>query len=165
MRNQSINDDIDSIHDTDTAPTSVCPPTKKLSLRKKCRNWTKDDIGTGLPTQHPWPPKQLPKFLLEHQTPSTIFGLFFVLNAIVQHSTVYAKRDKGNHSFETNVDEVGTLIAILLILGYNNVPRCTMYWEQSIDVQNEAIAAAMSLNKCDELMRYLHVSVCLTTSS
>ena len=155
-------DDIDSIHDTDTAPTtSVCPPKKKLSLQKKCRNWTKDDIGTGLPTQHPWPPKQLPLFLREHQTPSTMFGMFFddeVLDGIVEQSTVYAKRDKGNHSFETNVDEVRTLIAILLISGYNTVPRRTMYWEQSSDVHNKAIAAAMSRNKFDELMRYLHVS-------
>jgi len=62
--------------------------------------------------------------------PSALFGLFFddeVLDMIVQHTTTYAKRDKGCHTFQTNVDEIRAFIAILLISGYNNVPRRTMY--------------------------------------
>lgn len=147
---------------SDTArQPSLPPPKKRLSVPKNSRSWKKKYISCGLTTQQPWPPKQLPKFLREHQTPSTMFGLFFddeVVENIVQQTMLYAKRDKGVHSFETNVDELRTFIAVLLISGYTNVPRRHMYWEQSSDVFNEAISTAMSRNRFDELMRYLHVS-------
>jgi len=130
-------------------------------VQKHTHDWKKEDIASGLPTQRHWPQKELPKFLLEHQTPSTMFGLFFdddVLNVLVQQTTLYAQRDKGHHTFQTNAYELCTLISILLISGYNAVPRRTMYWEQSADVHNKAISAAMSRNRFDELMRCLHIS-------
>jgi hypothetical protein len=85
---------------------------------KHSRNWKKEDIPTGLSTQQPWQSGQLAKFLREHQTPNTLFGLFFddeVLDIIVQHTALYAKWDKGCHAFQTNVDEIRTFIAILPI--------------------------------------------------
>ena len=162
--NEQPDDDTGSGNDSDTdgaRTTSAPPPKKRLSVPKHRRSWKKEDISTGLSTQQPWPPKQLPKFLREHQTPSTMFGLFFdeeVMKSIVQQTTLYARRDKGDHTFDTNVDELRTFIAILLISGYSNVPRRHLYWEQSSDVQNDAISKAMSRNRFDELMRYLHLS-------
>jgi len=104
--------------DEDSEAETQPPPKKRLSVTKHPRNWNKEDIPTSLRTQQPWPPNQLPKFVREHQTPSALFVLFFddeVLDMIVQHTTTYAKRDKGCHTFQTNVDEIRTFIAILLI--------------------------------------------------
>jgi hypothetical protein len=47
--------------------------------------------------------------------------------------------------------------AILLISGYDILPRRSMYWETSSDCHNEAIANAMSRNRFDDIMRFLHL--------
>ena len=39
--------------------------------------------------------------------------------------------------------------------GHVPLPRRRMYWEQSTDVHNEAVAGAMSLNRFEEILRYL----------
>jgi len=70
----------------------------------------------------------------------------------------YARQDKGDHVFTTNADEIKTFLAILLISGYSSLPRRTMYWEANPDSHNEAVAGAMSRNRFDDLMRFLHVS-------
>lgn len=41
--------------------------------------------------------------------------------------------------------------------GYNDLPRRAMYWEQS-SRHNEAISSAMSRQRFDELLRFLHVA-------
>ena len=33
-----------------------------------------------------------------------------------------------------------------------------MYWEQTSDVRNEAVTGAMSLNRFEEILRYIHVA-------
>jgi len=81
-----------------------------------------------------------------------------ILQFIVDCTVQYARRDKLEHFFDTNVDEIRTLFAILLISGYNYLPRRTMYLEVSPDCQNEAISSAISSNRFDELMRYLHLA-------
>jgi len=151
--------DVSSSSDDETPPQ---PPKKKCAAPKRVRQWKEDeDIPTGLATQQPWPDITPPKFLSEFQTPTSLFEMFFdddVLQFIVDRTVQYARRDKLQHSFVTNVDEIRTLFAILLISGYNYLPRRTMYWEVSPDCHNEAISSAMSRNRFDELMRYLHLA-------
>lgn len=138
------------------------PPKKKCAAPKRVRQWKENvDIPTGLATQQPWPEITPPKFLSEFQTPTSLFQMFFdddILQFIVDCTVQYARREKLEHSFDTNVDEIRTLFAILLISGYNYLPRRTMYWEVSPDCQNEAISSAISSNRFDELMRYLHLA-------
>jgi len=86
--------------------------------------------------------------------------MFFVdevLDTIVQHTTLYAQRDKVCHAFQTDVDEIPTFIAILLISGYNYVLKRTIYWEQLSDAHNGTISGAMSRNMFDKVMCYLHL--------
>jgi len=102
-----------------------------------------------------------PKFLREHQTPTTLFELFFddeIVDLIVVNTNNYARQDKGNHVFTTNADEIRIFLAVLLISGYSTLPRRTMYWEANPDSHNEAVAESMSRNRFDDLMRFLHVS-------
>ena len=79
-----------------------------------------------LPIHQPWPATQQPNFLTQHQTPTTLFELLYdtkVIQLIVSNKNLYAQPDKGSHSFQTNADEIKTVLAILMISGYNMVPR------------------------------------------
>jgi hypothetical protein len=72
-------------------------------------------------------------------------------------SNKYAK-DQGNHTFNISPDEFRLFLAILFTTGYNLLPRRRLYWEPSDDVLNVAISKAMTRNRFDDLMKYLHVA-------
>ncbi|XP_060564145.1 piggyBac transposable element-derived protein 3-like, partial [Ruditapes philippinarum] len=93
------------------------------------------------------------------QTPDGIFNLFFdddVINMIIEQSIRYAG-SKGNHSFSTSPQEIRIFLAILLISGYNTVPRRRQFWSRDDDVRNEAIARTMPQDRFDILVRYVHL--------
>ena len=70
---------------------------------------------------------------------------------------LYAKqRQNGNHSFVTGPKEMLVVLGILLLSGYNRLPRQRMYWKPCLDVRNTAAAIAMPRNYFDECLRYLH---------
>jgi len=48
------------------------------------------------------------------------------------------------------------MVGILLMSGYNKVPRRRMYWSTEADVRNDMIANAVSRNWFDEIMSKLH---------
>ena len=79
-------------------------------------------------------------------TPTTIFNLFFdaeLIKMIVDMTNLYARRDKGDSKFVTTEFEIRRFIAILLLSGYNCLPRRHMYWETRSEVHNEYVADAM----------------------
>ena len=125
------------------------------------RNWQHQDIPrNGLPTQRPFPNIPAPAFLNHNLSPVEMFECFFdddVIDLIVDQTNLYAHRDKGNHAFTTNRQDMKTFLGILLLSGYNSLPRRPMYWERSIDCRNAAVAEAMSRNRFDDHMRYLHL--------
>ena len=77
---------------------------------------------------------------------------------MVDMTNLYANRDKGNHLFKIDRSEMRLFLAILLVTGYNPLPRRRMYWENSPDVHNKAISDAMSRNRFEEILSYLHLS-------
>ena len=90
--------------------------------------------------------------------PVDIFELFFdsdVIDHIVNETQRYAS-SKGNDNFQTNPSEIKTFLAILLVSGYHPVPRRRMYWCSENDVHNDLIASAMSRNRFEELMIFIH---------
>ena len=74
---------------------------------------------------------------------------------MVEYSELYA-RSKGNTSYQTNGDEMRAFLGVLLVSGYASVPRRRLFWSHDADVHNNAISAAMSRNRFDEMMKYLH---------
>ena len=91
-------------------------------------------------------------------TPYALFNLFFdeeVIQFIVEMTNMYAAQ-KG-HNFRTTDDEVRLFLAILLLSGYNELPRKYLYWEQQSDVFNEAVSAALPRARFDQMFRYLHL--------
>ena len=91
--------------------------------------------------------------------PLNLFELFFddqVVEALVHFSQTYA-RSKGNHSFQTSSEEMRIFMAILLLTGYNTLPRRRMYWSREDDIGNTAVASVMTRDRFEEMMRYLHL--------
>ena len=72
-------------------------------------------------------------------------------------TNLYASHHKGNHTFHTNASEIKLFLAILLLSGYNPLPRKKMYWENLPDVHNESVSDAMSRNRFDAIMQNLHL--------
>ena len=69
---------------------------------------------------------------------------------------LYAHQERGKHSFNIDQSEMRLFIAILLLSGYNILPRRKLYWENNSDVKNEFISIAMSRNSFEEIMSLLH---------
>ena len=94
-------------------------------------------------------------------TPLSLFNLFFddeIISFLLEMTTLYARRDRGHVDFETSGEEIRLFLAILILTGYNSLPRRRLYWENSDDVHCEAVSKAMSRNRFDLLVSCLHCS-------
>jgi Transposase IS4 len=94
-------------------------------------------------------------------TPVHFFEQFFdsdILDFIVLNTEKYAREIKGKHQFSTSASELKACIATLLLSGYSVFPRREMYWERSEDCGIKAVYNAMSRNRFDELLRYIHLA-------
>ena len=97
----------------------------------------------------------------EPLTPVAIFNAFFDDDAIqhmVTMTALYAQRDKGKHNFSIDAQEMRLFLAMLLLSGYCDLPRRRMYWENSDDVFNKAMADAMPRNRFEEILSVLHLA-------
>ena len=50
------------------------------------------------------------------------------------------------------------LIAILVLSGYNQLPRQEMYWQRREDSQNRMITTLMTKNKFEEGKKFLYLA-------
>ena len=55
-----------------------------------------------------------------------------------------------------SLNEMKVFFAILIVSGYNVLPRRHMYWSHTEDVYNEAISNAMRRDRFDKIMQSLH---------
>lgn len=132
-------------------------PKKKTGSVPQTRVWTKKDIKRDDSRS---PKLSKPAFLSRDMTPTCLFEYFFddeIVKFIVDMSLIYAHQ-KLKPNLEITSDDFRAFLAILLLSGYVPLPRRRMYWEQSSDVQNEAVTGAMSLNRFEEILRYLHLA-------
>ena len=60
---------------------------------------------------------------------------------------------KGNHSFTFDTKTLKAFIAILLVSGYVDLPRGTMYWEHNEDNHNTTVSSLLPRNRFDEMMQ------------
>ena len=68
------------------------------------------------------------------------------------------ERSKGNETFQTSQDEMRAFLGILLVSGYSPVARRRMFWSHDDDVTNITISTAMTRDRFEEIMKFLHVS-------
>ena len=109
----------------------------------------------------PFTPKNLKLNSMDEVSPFMLFEKFFdshVVDFIVDMTNLYARRDKGKPSFETNSSEIRVFLAMLILSGYTVLPRRKLYWENSDDVFIKAMSDAMSRNRFEELISVLHLS-------
>jgi len=136
---------------------AVCSLSKETLVHKTSLNWNKKDLK---PDESRISKSTKPIFPNQDTTPTSLFEYFFndnIVDLIVTMSRRYAHQ-KLQPNFTITAENFRAFIAILLLLGYVPLPRRRMYWEQSTDVHNEAVAGALSLNRFEEILRYLHLA-------
>ena len=69
----------------------------------------------------------------------------------------YAKSKK-THTFNLTLEKLKSFIAILLLSGYNELPRQEMYWERKEDCHNVLASTLMTKNEFKECKKYLHIA-------
>nr|CAD7264704.1 unnamed protein product [Timema shepardi] len=144
---------------SDPAPkSSILGPVPGASTsqkkKKPVRKWVRTDIKEV--QSKTW---TLPQFMGEDMSPVQIFELFFddvVVKMLVDFTNIYA-RQAGDMTFELTLGEMRIFLAILLLTGYNPLPRYKMYWEMSDDFHNEAVSKAMSRGRFEKITKYLHM--------
>lgn len=142
------------------------PSSSKSTSKKsgKCgkkqlriRQWHVDDIPCmEIHTCYPYRPSiaDLPR------QPHEIFELFLdtlAIERLTKDTVMYAVQH-GNHTFQLSSNEMKVFISILLLSGYNTLPRRRLYWSMEPDVRNELIASSMRRNRFDEIMKHLHAA-------
>lgn len=152
--------DVDAVESTQYAaevedmPGSAPAPKSRKKIATE-RKWSKKDL-TSDPSV--WNSQETPAFLQKDMTPAHIFDLFFdyeVLEFIVAMTNLYAFQ-KGKPTFSVSSEEIRGVLAILLLSGYVTVPSRRLFWENSNDVHNSAVTSVMSVNRFEEILRYLH---------
>lgn len=173
--------DVEDMEDSPDDVDSTTPQPKKRQLRIKLSEPKRTKPSSGdtvekVPTLLEGAPRSWKKVDLkgsqtdvfnfngiEHNlpelSPASYFELFWdddVLRNLQYFSKLYACQKDPTSSFDVNIDELRVVVAILLISGYNMVPRRRLYWSSEQDVRNDMIASAMSRNRFDEILSNLH---------
>ncbi|XP_039281477.1 piggyBac transposable element-derived protein 3-like isoform X1 [Nilaparvata lugens] len=126
---------------------------KKVKVLKKIRKWQENDIADKTSIEF-----TRANFLENDYSPVELFEFFFdneVVEYIVFCTNLYA-REKGNMDFSTSKNEIRQFFSILFLSGYNTMARYRMYWETAEDTHHEAVSSAMSRNRFEDLLRYIH---------
>ena len=122
---------------TSTRSTRRVPVVEEW--RKK-RTTTSKDHGV-------FPPKNITAY--QDLTPTELFILFFtpeLIKDIVAETNFHARK-KNNIDLRVTESEMYTLLSILILSGYNSVPRYEMYWESGPDIGNSAVQQAIRRNR------------------
>nr|CAI5866807.1 unnamed protein product [Callosobruchus analis] len=147
-------EDVSDFDSEDDLPLSRFIKRQKVSRPKKKQTeelpWIKTDITPNMPS---WTPPYGPK-----QEISPVESFFFfdddVINMLVTYTNLYAKTN--NRLGDVTTDEMRCFIGILLLSGYNCVPRREMYWENSGDTNNKLVCKAMSRNRFRHIMQNIY---------
>jgi len=89
-----------------------------------------------------------------------LFEMFLddqAVNLLIENTKKYAQL-KSKHTFKITEAELKLFIAILFTSGYAQLPQRLLYWDQSSDVHNVAVSGAMTRNRFDEIMQFVHVA-------
>ena len=101
-----------------------------------------------------------PPFFDEPIVPHEIFEKFFTteeMERICLETNKYSQH-KGNYSLMMTVKKLKSFIAILLLSGYNNLPRQEMYWQRREGCQNRMATALMTKNEFKDCKQFLHLA-------
>ena len=134
-------------------------PVSKKKRKAKKPKWkkcllTKDKAVERFPWKNP-PPNLDYDF-----SPCKLFEELItdeILSHMCQETIKYAM-SKGRENFTIDSHSLKGFICILLISGYNALPRRAMYRQPTDDVYNATVSSIMTRNKFDEIMQNLHLA-------
>ena len=87
-----------------------------------------------------------------------LFELFFddeIIEHAMKEMTKYSLKNNWQ-DINISMNEFKVFLAILIVSGYNQLPRRHMYWSHTSDTFNEAISNAMRRDRFDAIKRSLH---------
>ncbi|XP_014865728.1 PREDICTED: piggyBac transposable element-derived protein 2-like, partial [Poecilia mexicana] len=106
----------------------------------------------------------LPPFLGERRVnvdgrePIDFFRYLFPLDLIdeIVHNTNMYALQKGKENLAVTSEEMQIFLGINVVMGYIQYPRTRMYWSSEYWLRLGIIADAMSVNRCEQILSYLH---------
>lgn len=138
----------ESSDEEDNLPLSHFVPLKKL----KTFNWV---LGKDLP--EPTESWTKPCTAENNLNPIELFRLFFNKSLIADmcnFSNLYASQH--NRVGDISESEIWCFLGVLILSGYNILPRKHMYWENSSDTKNELVRSAISRDRFRYVMQNIH---------
>ncbi|XP_041834127.1 piggyBac transposable element-derived protein 3-like [Melanotaenia boesemani] len=78
-----------------------------------------------------------------------------LIEHIVLHTNLYALQ-KGKENLALTNPELKTFLGINLAISYIRYPKTRMYWSSEQGLRCDMIANAMSVNRFEQILRYLH---------
>uniref|UniRef100_A0A8C6SAS8 PiggyBac transposable element-derived protein domain-containing protein n=1 Tax=Neogobius melanostomus TaxID=47308 RepID=A0A8C6SAS8_9GOBI len=78
-----------------------------------------------------------------------------LIDDITYNTNLYALQ-KGKENLAVTGEEMQIFLGINLIMGYIRYPRARMYWSSEDGLRLGIIANAMSVNRYEQILRYLH---------
>lgn len=131
-------------------PLSLLQKRRK-KIHKKKYTWKNQDRKIDI---FNWPIKEN---VVQQRTPSALFDVFLdkqVVSMLTNYTNLYASQ----HNRQANVtcQEIEIFIGVLILSGYNCLPRRRMFWENSPDTNNLLVSNAISRNRFEYIMSNFH---------
>ena len=96
---------------------------------------------------------------LSQHSPYQLWSCIFtqsIIDMIVIHTNLYAKREKNQPHFSVSHDEIRVFLGILLLSGYHKLPEERHYWSTQPDLGVPIVASAMTRNRFQALKSVIH---------
>ena len=156
------------------APASVAKPTKRQRQTNKTDGKNHEQQGkvrskwkTSNDKLSPELPDSSPPVLADvHpelicKSPVELFEVMFdeeMFEHMKEQFELYARRDKNFPDFNTSAAEIRKFVGILLLSGYNCLPRERDYWSTADDLGCSIVTKTMSKNRFQELKKFCHLA-------
>lgn len=95
------------------------------------------------------------KVNVEGTEPIDFFMHLFPKDEIMHNTNLYALQ-KGKGNLALTIHERKTFLGINMVMSYLRYPRSRMYWSLEERLRLDLIANAISVNRFEEILRYIH---------
>lgn len=146
---------------TKTKSTPVPMAKRRKVLKTEPEKWVHGDLKSYRSGCVDMGGETTPFDSHERKSPKDFLEIFWTEEFfcyIKLQSELYARQCNASSRFTVSVEELKLFFAILMISGYNSLPRRDMYWSLDMDIRNSAVAEAMSRNRFREIIKNLHFS-------
>ena len=94
-------------------------------------------------------------------SPKDFFDLFFgddFFDLVVRATISYARSKFGDQNFTTDRDEMSAFFGLNILMGINELPKISLYWDSDLFLGNAGFKTTIPLKRFWLLNRYFHIS-------